>query len=887
MVSRVAVTSSPRRLIALATPQLLHDSNGRPSGFVKIVLLDTGYMVIWRDRRADNPGLYYRIILSNGDFAVNEQLLFPLESTRGFSWMDPLSFEDGSQQLRWKVKNTDTTSTEWWAHIAGNGDLRAPAATVTSGYTPLRFSTLPGSLLLVLPDHGGRILRPDGTTSSLVIPKGQLTGSYILRSDTGLIRLRDNTIEFYHRAYDSMPERSIRYPIDSQAVVHCGVIGEDSNGLIVKQLFFKGTFGSHNTWGWVYTRTSRLSPSDSVWLVSDSQLREMRPIYGYDDSYRVHYWIQVSSLPDMWTSTTMCDNIQQANADFRVSQQYEGASTWDESITSIPLRLSPPGAVECGTPAPQVMSAYKRWNDTSAVAVQFTGVAGSVLLQTPTAGLPVALSYILPCFVSSGGASSISIGAVRSDKSSMTMFTAPAITTPSREVYRAPLNLFTDRMDPYGIVSSSGQEIRAIAIHRLPGTMLFTMTGSRDENYLLNGHGPAVTHGQVLAARAAMAGSDNLLPLIDVRGGWIDVLSTIRFGDQLAFRDPGSGECTIEYRAGEYYSPPSFTYLRLIVTANGTLRRQFTDIQTGAQHILTPLGGDTILQGYQDSATIATPGRVVRGFRLPMDIEGASCHRLYDGTLLIVRIDSLLHLDRFTPDGALLQFRTLPRPNGLHGLSVVQRRRDGAIALVFIQGQSLHLTLLSSTLRPVTVDSVMGAAGSAGETTAAFFNADTLLLAWEDLRHGGKDIYAMSATFPDVPSTTRELDPGGSVFRADTRSQVIINTVGDIGIDSTHNSPSDTNQADPPAVAKPHKDELEIWPLPCRNTIEGSARIPIACTAELSLVNSQGEVVQEWHYWMSAGMQRLRLDLATHRVGWYMLVLRTPHTTLRTPVIIE
>jgi len=213
--------------------------------------------------------------------------------------------------------------------------------------------------------------------------------------------------------------------------------------------------------------------------------------------------------------------------------------------------------------------------------------------------------------------------------------------------------------------------------------------------------------------------------------------------------DPNRGEYLVALKSTDTYTPSSIHQIILHgISDTGSAPGWMLDTLGGAMAggALIPLDYRQALHISHDTLAIRlTGGKKADTFMLPPTLHGAAYMRLLGPRFLRWywgdSLKTLLRLDLFDLNGALLAEGRITIYPTSRQVSVVESRYDSAIAVVHADSTGIHATLFDEMLAVVGADEVISSTRTSTGTPSAAFLRDTLCALWTDTRNGGYDIY--------------------------------------------------------------------------------------------------------------------------------------------------
>ena len=183
--------------------QILHSPDAVPYGNVAIAVLADRFLVLWNDRRPNNPGIYGRTIMPDGSFGRPEFLFDPMGYLRGvIYWQN----HGSGSTLLWNDTRNNTIDV-YLQRIDKEGSPRGNTESLGQGAIVEMYGQMwpDGRLILQRQNAPPITIGANGEPEKREVPVGRLNKRYDLGIDGSLVTLDSNWFSYYEDMYAPEP----------------------------------------------------------------------------------------------------------------------------------------------------------------------------------------------------------------------------------------------------------------------------------------------------------------------------------------------------------------------------------------------------------------------------------------------------------------------------------------------------------------------------------------------------------------------------------------------------------------------------------------------------------------------------------------------------------
>lgn len=195
----------------VGAPRILHSSKARPNRFVTVVPAASAFVVVWNDRRHNDPGIYARRFDRDGnalgdETRIGEGAILP---------NGPLSFRALGVPARGQtlVWSDDRKSAPGIYAITLDAD---GLFTSSERYLGATFRSIdretPDPILVLQVDKRGYVIHDDGRIDTRIIPTANLTSPFAIDTDFSLAAFAKDSIRFFRSSDDARPFATVPTP---------------------------------------------------------------------------------------------------------------------------------------------------------------------------------------------------------------------------------------------------------------------------------------------------------------------------------------------------------------------------------------------------------------------------------------------------------------------------------------------------------------------------------------------------------------------------------------------------------------------------------------------------------------------------------------------------
>lgn len=802
----VLVAQFVQNEIVVGQPIEITSTRARPSTSVAIVPLKSHFLVLWRDSRVGDHGIYTVRLDSLGSPFGSETRLAP--DILKVDSAHPVRFIGDTVHGGRLFWHTETVPEQIYSvRIDSSGNPIGDVVKMGFGLLDiLHYRELPGVWVVRLPNSPSWIVTSDGSMPFDSMSKGRFNVSHHLKSDSSLIALEGHSLQFYRHYYDARPTDSIVVPIIDSASGTTGVMWLDSSGAI--QVFtahltpadgnpdpgFVGRFAYRRIKRtMVYPDGSFSAPEiialDSSWnggLYPDRKSGS----YNYINAVNSRQGLKNSALLEWtyrfedWIEGTI---VSSGYSKFFVSVDSEGVVHLNNSGFEDP---------SAGIPQPRIV---RRDSDSESIVDLYTPV-GIVALSVPLAQFAVNVSERMPGIILRQGQvivsylPSINIYLPSSlrwnpdDGKEGVPFSSiiPLDLNPTKSAYVSGLE------KPVGTYNNT----EFAYLRRENGIVVLHMRSRIDVFEFYNTHQKDQTHTYA-------ASVDLMLP--DEWGYWTTDRTDIRsigdyrptnyfhFGSRFRTSDPNRNELVYSI---EWFRNPldqlvtgyDIFQLRGVPNGSGVSHPDWSinlDTRFLESRAIVPNGPNEFVALLADRAVRVRNGKSIDSVSVPIGPILFSARLLGPYYLLMQSLPgdtlgrSLLFYDI---DNGLVFNKTIHLASKTSDYFLVQNPRDSVVGIIYGGDSGVHAAFLSvSDRRLLKEDSLLSQTRARAINPAGLIWKNILYVVWEDYRRGVPDIYSNRMVLPESWKNFSGRDQKGGP-PSDQRPPIIVDGIWSVSL---------------------------------------------------------------------------------------------------------
>ncbi|MDB5033395.1 MAG: hypothetical protein JWQ98_636 [Chlorobi bacterium] len=200
------------RHVPMKQSGFVHGASARPYGLVQVIPARDRFLVFWNDRRADSPGVYLRVVDTNGGFIGDERKFADGRISQAGIFRFPLG---NGYRL---IYNIITEKDSGYCSLFMTGDGRFPGFQVgpfagmihelrnIPGYSGMAL-LMRGDSTPVLIDANGRLSYPDRFFAD------NLKRPHYFNEDGSFAVLKDDTLRIFRTIFDAVPAQWRHVPL--------------------------------------------------------------------------------------------------------------------------------------------------------------------------------------------------------------------------------------------------------------------------------------------------------------------------------------------------------------------------------------------------------------------------------------------------------------------------------------------------------------------------------------------------------------------------------------------------------------------------------------------------------------------------------------------------
>lgn len=776
---------------ALADSQkILTDTAARPFDFVQVIPGHAFFLVVWRDARADAPGLYAQRVGKEGNLLGKPVRIGPGYVRRIPGAQNMMVFGGKDRLIVWLDGRPDSAGL-YALRLSENGAFAFPGTKIADDLrSSVRFESLPGLSFLRTSDTQALMIYPDGRIDRRAIRWPRDGVAYNVAGDTSLVTLDGPRLDYFSSIFDTAPSWSATVPALDSAVAGGRMLTRNSAG--VPEIYF------------VAVEITGAMPDYGIFRISGYRL----PVFGPDSSGTPESDYEWEGFNGMISSLSLtgsfvdmtgsayrqgCGNTGLITLDFRTVPYIHGNPQPSKNSRRF-FSMNGAGDVFADSsgytafcPQSTALPARIRFDTFSVVRVAVVDTV--VDLSAPIAPREIPHRQFSPSLVPDQEGGLLCIWGDEKWGLAQSRVTLPFSGFATDVRYLAVPQLSTQ-------TSSSGSRIQVQECsyaykndtyyrspefaglcrnHRTRCRVLEYITQASYQYYYVFTHQAQLylpgAQGWKAVYRSATSSSTK-----GYRSDLHWVEASIIGYDQWRKEMLAGIEQIDTVPGGGPRHQPLFTLNAM--DAMGNIRWKVDSLPLPMTGIL-PADSLHYLRITDTSAAFYKERTVLSAYPLPRSRGAVSCQRLA-GTRFLRRWqpDSAgVHLAIYDFYGNPVAETDYPLPPSFAGAWMVQRPGDSALVFLWANGKSVHAAIFDKNLNVVAADTLIGARQGRALSPTGIFVGDTLYAVWDDLRNGNVDIYGTGILLPSIPATSSV----AAEERADVLpARVVPNPAGDV-----------------------------------------------------------------------------------------------------------